>query len=206
MVELDRSSMHAHLVGGGIASFAAAAILIRDGDMLGKNITVYEQLDRFGRALDGSGNPEFGYLVRGGRMFESMYLCTYDLFSTIATLDMRQTVTQEIFEFNEVIKTGSKARLIRDGRRLVAPQFGLAEREILMIERLILAPESALGESRISDHFDAAFFRTNFWFMWATTFAFQTWHSAVELRCLSAAFRAHGARIQSAARHHANGL
>jgi len=182
MVELDRSSMHAHLVGGGIASLAAAAVLIRDGDLLGKNITVYEQLDLLGGALDGSGDPEVGYLVRGGRMFESKYLCTYDLFSAIATLDMRQTVTQEIFEWNEIIKTGSKARLIRGGRRLVAPEFGLAEREILMIERLVLTPESALGDSRICDHFDAAFFRTNFWFMWATTFAFQTWHSAVELR------------------------
>ena len=180
--ELDRSSMHAHLVGGGIASLAAAAILIRDGDMLGKNIIVYEQLDLLGGALDGSGNPEVGYLVRGGRMFESKYLCTYDLFSSIPTLDMRQTVTQEIFEWNEIIKTGSKARLIRNERRLVAPEFGLSEKQILMIERLVLTPESALGDSRISDHFDAAFFSTNFWFMWTTTFAFQTWHSAAELR------------------------
>jgi len=182
MNEFDRSSMHAHLVGGGIASLAAAAVLIRDSDLLGKNITIYEQLDLPGGALDGSGNPEVGYLVRGGRMFEAKYLCTYDLFSSIPTLDMRQTVTQEFFEWNEIIKTGSKARLIRNGRRLIAPEFGLTEKQILMIEGLILTPESALGDSRISDHFDAAFFRTNFWFMWATTFAFQTWHSAAELR------------------------
>ena len=51
MAECDRSSTHAHLVGGGIASLAAAAILIRDGDMLGKNITVYEQLDLLGGVL-----------------------------------------------------------------------------------------------------------------------------------------------------------
>jgi len=182
MAQPDRASTHAHLLGGGIASLAAAAILIRDGDMLGKNITVYEQLDVLGGALDGSGNPDVGYLVRGGRMLEAKYLCTYDLFSSIPTLDMRQTVTQEIFQWNEVMKTGSKARLVRNGRRIVAPEFGLSEKQILMIERLILASESTLGDSRIADHFDAPFFQTNFWFMWATTFAFQPWHSAVELK------------------------
>ena len=52
----------------------------------------------------------------------------------------------------------------------------------LLLERLLLTSEGSLGASRIADHFDAAFFQTNFWFMWATTFAFQPWHSAVELR------------------------
>lgn len=51
-----------------------------------------------------------------------------------------------------------------------------------MIEKLILAPEEKLGDTCISDHFDASFFQTNFWLMWATTFAFQPWHSVVELR------------------------
>lgn len=182
MTRPDISSVHAHLVGGGIASMAAAAVLIRDGDMLGRNITIYEELGVLGGALDGSGNPDSGYLVRGGRMLESKYLCTYDLFASIPTLDRQRTVTQEIFQSNEVIRTDSKARLIRDGRRMVAPEFGLSGTEILMIEKLILTPEGVLADSRISDHFDAAFFKSNFWLMWATTFAFQPWHSAIELK------------------------
>lgn len=98
MTTLEPSSVRAHLIGGGIASLAAAAILIRDSDLLGRNITVCEQLELLGGALDGCGNPQSGYLVRGGRMFEAKYLCTYDLFSPVPTLDMRQTVTQEIFQ------------------------------------------------------------------------------------------------------------
>jgi oleate hydratase len=135
MNQPDPTCARAHLVGGGIGSLAAAAILIRDGDMLGKNITIYEELGAVGGALDGSGSPDTGYLVRGGRMFESKYVCTYDLFSSIPTLDGRQTVTQEIFQWNEVIRTGSKARLVRNGRRLVAPEFGLSESQILMVEK-----------------------------------------------------------------------
>lgn len=115
-------------------------------------------------------------------MIESKYLCTYDLFSSVPTLDGKQTVTQEIFEWNEIIKTGSKSRLVRAGHKIDAPEFGLSEKHILTIEKLAIEPEALLGHSRISDHFDDAFFRTNFWFMWCTTFAFQPWHSAVELK------------------------
>ena len=59
-----------------------------------------------------------------------------------------------------------------------------AEREahILTIERLELEPEGMLGRSSIADQFDASFFETDFWFMWCTTFAFQSWHSAVEFK------------------------
>jgi oleate hydratase len=179
---IDRNTTKVYLVGGGIASMAAAAFMIRDGDVLGRNITILEQLNDVGGSLDGSGSPENGYVLRGGRMLESKYLCTYDLFSSIPTLDESRTVTEEIFAWNETMKTSSKSRLVRDGVRQTAPEFGLSEKHILAIERLALEPEAFLGRSRISDQFDPAFFKTNFWFMWCTTFAFQPWHSSIEFK------------------------
>ena len=77
---VDRSETKAYLVGGGIASLAAAAFLIRDGHVAGHNITIFEELDRLGGSLDGAGSPEQGYVVRGGRMLEGQYRCTYELF------------------------------------------------------------------------------------------------------------------------------
>jgi oleate hydratase len=173
---------HFYLVGGGIASLAAAAFLIRDADVPGCLITVLEALDKPGGSLDGGGSPQEGYVVRGGRMLESKYLCTYDLFDSIPTLDGRTSVTKEIFDWNETIRTSSKARFVRDGRRENAPPYGLAETQLLTLGRLSLEPEALLGDSRISDHFEPAFFETNFWTMWSTTFAFQPWHSAAEFR------------------------
>jgi len=171
-----------HLVGGGIASLAAAAFLIRDGDVPGHDITIHEELDVLGGSLDGSGSPEAGYVLRGGRMLESKYLCTYGLFASIPTLDGSQSVTQEILGWNETMHTSSKSRLFEDGHRRLAPEFGLSERHILTIERLAIEPESMLGRTSIAEQFDEAFFRTNFWLMWCTTFAFQPWHSAVEFK------------------------
>jgi oleate hydratase len=171
-----------YLIGGGIASLAAAAFLIRDADIPGYNIVILEELDRLGGSLDAAGSAQSGYVLRGGRMIESKYLCTFELFSSIPTLDGSKTVTQEIFEWNQIMKTDSKSRLVRRGERIDGPEFGLSENHILNIERLTVEPEELLGRSTIADEFDASFFETNFWLMWCTTFAFQPWHSAVEFR------------------------
>jgi len=177
-----RPDRKAYLVGGGIASLAAAAFLIRDGDVPGCNITVIEESGVLGGNLDGSGNPTDGYVLRGGRMLESKYLCTFDLFASIPTLDGTRTVTQETIAWNETMKTSSEARLVIDGQTLTAPEFGIDEGHILTIERLALTPESMLGKSTIAKQFDPSFFETNFWFIWCTTFAFQPWHGAAEFR------------------------
>lgn len=178
----SRKITRAHLVGGGIASLAAAAILVRDGGILGDHVTIYEELERVGGSLDGAGDPEHGYKLRGGRMIESKDLCMFDLFSSVPSLDGKHTVTQEIAQWNEVMKTRSNARLVRHGHRVAAPRLDLSEKDIRAIEQLVLEPEALLGNDRITDHFEPSFFETSFWLMWCTTFAFQPWHSVAELR------------------------
>jgi oleate hydratase len=171
-----------YLVGGGIASLAAAAFLIRDADIPGGNITILEQFERLGGSLDGGGSPQDGYVIRGERILENNYLCTYDLFSSIPSLSGGKTVTQEILGWNQVIKHSSKSRLVRNGHRIDAPEYGLSEQQILTLERLAAEPEEMLGATSIADRFDPSFFETNFWLMWCTTFSFQPWHSAAEFK------------------------
>lgn len=175
----------AYLVGGGIGSLAAAAFLIRDGQMPGENITILEELSRVGGSLDGAGNPASGYSLRGGRMFTTdNYECTWGLFGSIPSLDQPgQSVLAETIAFNEKHHSHSRARLI-DRQRAIVPvkSMGFAMRDRLELLKLCQAPESALGASAITAWLSPAFFRTGFWAMWATTFAFQPWHSAVEFR------------------------
>jgi oleate hydratase len=63
----------------------------------------------------------------------------------------------------------------------------------------MVTPESSLGSTRIEDHFAKSFFRTNFWFMWCTTFAFEPWHSAVEFRRYALRFLQEFPRINTLA-------
>jgi oleate hydratase len=58
----------AYLIGGGIGSLAADAFLIRDGGMPGANIHIMEAGAVMGGSLDGAGDAERGYTMRGGRM------------------------------------------------------------------------------------------------------------------------------------------
>ena len=72
---------HAYIVGSGIAGLCAAFFLIRDGHMPAENITLLEAMMIDGGALDGAGNAEEGYLVRGGREMDMTYQNFWDVFS-----------------------------------------------------------------------------------------------------------------------------
>ena len=104
------------------------------------------------------------------------------------------------------MKHSSKSRLVCDGRRIDSPEYGLSEQQILTLERLATEPEANLGAARVRDEFDASFFETNFWLMWATTFSFQPWHSAAEFKRYLRAFCAHHCGLQSSSWRHADGV
>ena len=175
----------AYLIGGGIGSLAAAAFLIRDGGMDGHDISIFESLPLLGGALDGSGDATHGYSMRGGRMLTSdNYECTWELFKSIPSLKSPgHSVFEETMEFNERHASNAQARLV-DSRRSRVPvvSMGFSMQDRLELLKLSQADEASLGASCITDHLSPAFFETEFWFMWATTFAFQPWHSAVEFR------------------------
>lgn len=178
-------SRKGYLIGGGIASLSAAVFMIRDGRMDGNDIHIFEESDKIGGALDGSGNSKDGYVIRGGRMFDyEQYKTLFNLLSEIPSVaNPKITVTEEIYTFNEKIQTHANARLIdKNGNIADVSTMGFNEGDRLSLVRLLAEPESFLGKSRIDQIFSFHFFKTNFWYMWATMFAFQPWHSAVEFR------------------------
>jgi oleate hydratase len=175
----------AHLIGGGIGSLAAAAFMIRDGGVPGPNITIYEALDVLGGSLDAAGNACSGYHLRGGRMLTTdNYECTWGLFKSIPSLtNPAKTVFDETVEFNRVIKAHSQARLVDANRAIPdVTSMGFSMTDRIELLELMLAGEDKLGADRITDWLSPEFFKTKFWFMWSTTFAFQPWHSAIEFK------------------------
>jgi oleate hydratase len=192
----------AYLVGGGIGSLAAAAFLIRDGGVPGENISIFEQGPLLGGSLDAAGLPALGYSMRGGRMLTTdNYECTWDLFRTIPSLtDPARSVFDETVEFNEKYRAHSLARLV-DSRRAKVPvkSMGFSMRDRMELLALSSADEDALGASRITDWLSPSFFETEFWSMWATTFAFLPWHSAVELKRYLHRFMLEFSRIETLA-------
>lgn len=182
---VDVENKNAYLVGAGLASLAAATFLIRDGHMPASNIHIFEELGITGGSMDGSGNAETGYVIRGGRMFdEEAYACTFGLMESIPSLtDPKVTILDEFNAFNKKIHTSSKARLIdNNGNILDVSSLGFNREDRLALIDIMLKPEEMLGTKTITECFPKSFFETNFWFMWTTTFAFEPWHSAVEFK------------------------
>ncbi|MGA5638896.1 oleate hydratase [Streptomyces cinereoruber] len=172
-----------HLVGGGIASLAAAAFLVRDAGVPGENVRILEQRP----AADGARAPtrEGGHVTRYDPMLEDEHcVCLWNLLETIPTPDdPAVSVRQEIRAFNAERPTHARARLVNGDRTIAdASELGLDARDRVDLTRLLALPERLIGTRRVDDFFRPHFFTTHFWCMWSTTFAFQAWHSAVELK------------------------
>lgn len=173
-----------HLVGGGIAALATATFLIEDAGVAADQIHVLEQAHVTGGSLDGSGSVDAGYLIRGGRMFEERMPNLWNLLDRIPSLEEpTKSVRQETLDFNRVLVSDARCRLVRRGMQKVdVSSYGFDLRDRLDLTKLVLSAENVLGERTIADFFSPHFFETPFWYLWQTTFAFQSWSSLVEMR------------------------
>lgn len=175
---------NAYLIGGGIGSLSAAAFLIRDAHMPGKNIYIMEQLDVTGGSMDGAGSAESGYAARGGREIEAHFECFMDLFGSIPSLkDPSISVLDEFRELNLEEPIESHCRIVsHQGQKEDFSSLGLSKENAMELARLHMLTEEKLGDTTIAQYFSSSFFETNFWFFWATMFAFEKWHSVVEVK------------------------
>lgn len=117
-------------------------------------------------------------------MFEAQFRCTYDLLSSIPSIDdPAKSVTQDTFDAHDEFPWDDASRPIDEhGKITDAHAMGFSERDRLELVRCLATPERPLGGKRITDCFSEGFFTTNFWYMWCTTFAFEPWRSAIEFR------------------------
>lgn len=178
-------NIKAYCIGSGIGSLAAAAFMIRDGRMNGSQITIFDKLPTHGGSTDGQRLEDGSYSLRGGRMLTTdHYESFWGLYEDIPSMtDPKKSVKQELIDFNKIYVANAKSRLINKHRHKVdVEKMGFNFHNRMELLRLTNASEEKLGTSKISDWLSDEFFETNFWYMWQTTFAFQTWHSAVEFK------------------------
>lgn len=186
LIRRRASATDVYIIGGGIGALAASVYLIRDAHVPGKNIHILETLPVAGGSLDGAGDARRGYMIRGGRMLNiPTYECFQDMISAVPSIEFDDIdMEREFLNFNDEFKTHSRARLVNaDGSKVDVTRMGFSTSDRLEMEKLILVDsEKSLGAKRIDEVFSKHFFETNFWLMWQTTFAFQPWSSAAELR------------------------
>ncbi len=175
----------AYLVGAGLASLAAAVFLVRDGQMKGERIHIFEELSLAGGSMDGIWTEQKGYIIRGGREMEPHFETLWDLFRSIPSLQTEgASVLDEFYWLNKKDPSYSKTRIIeKRGQRVPTDgQLTLTQKAIQELIELALTPEEQLQDKKINEVFGKEFMSSNFWLYWSTMFAFEPWASAVEMR------------------------
>jgi oleate hydratase len=194
-VVTDRTQIY--IVGGGIAGLSAAVFAIRDGGIAGENIHILEELEVLGGALDARWDGNKRYSMRGARLInEKAYQCYFDMLSAIPCLAEQdemekgkylhrpgRSVKDEIFEFNKTHKLNTVTRLVgKEGARIDHTKLGLTHLDRIGLIALIAVPEKAIEGKRMDEYFRSSFFRTNFWYLFASMFGFEPWHSLIECK------------------------
>lgn len=180
---VDRKS--AYLVGAGLASLAAACFLIRDGQMKGRHIHILEEKKIPGGSCDGIKDPAHGYIMRGGREMENHFECLWDLFRSIPSLEMEDaSVLDEFYWLSKEDPNYSLCRAtVNRGEDVnTENKFTLSDKASMQIIKLFMTPDENLYDKTIDEVFDNEFYQSNFWLYWQTMFAFETWHSALEMK------------------------
>ena len=164
----------AYIVGAGLAGLAAAVFLIRDGQMEGKRITIFEELPVSGGSMDAILKPERGYVMLGGREMEEHFETLWDLFRSIPAQETPgASILDEYAWENQNDPSFSYARIIENKGQRVSDdgQLTLSQKAIREILDLALTEEKDLQDKKINEVFTEEFFKSNFWLYWATMFA-----------------------------------
>ncbi|MEV0098027.1 oleate hydratase, partial [Nocardia sp. NPDC050789] len=175
----------AWFVGSGLASLSGAAFLIRDGRMPGDKITILEELKVPGGALDGIKEPKKGFVIRGGREMENHFECLWDLFRSIPSIEVEDaSVLDEFYWLNKDDPNFSleRATVNRGQSAQTKNLFTLNDKAQKDVTKIFLATREEMEGKRINEVFSKDFFESNFWMYWRTMFAFEDWHSALEMK------------------------
>ncbi|MCU4652655.1 oleate hydratase [Roseibacterium sp. SDUM158016] len=170
-------------VGGGIASLAGAALLLRDHGVRGTDIVILEASPQIGGSLDATPYANDLYLMRGARMFEAHYVCMLDLLGAIPSPDgSGNSLRDDLIAFNEEHRVPYAFDQLVDGRILGRHSGGLRSGQLAAFLRMMVAPEGRLDGLKISQCLPRSYFDSEHWLAASTVFAFQPWHSAAEFR------------------------
>ncbi|MHC8519202.1 oleate hydratase [Weissella confusa] len=180
----DADKKSAHIVGGGLAGLATAVFLVRDAQVPGTQIHIYEELPIPGGSLDGDNRPNVGFVIRGGREMENHFETMWDMYRSIPSLEIEgASYLDEFYWLDQDDPNSSNTRLIyKRGQRVPTDGKYELDDKAMELVKLVMTPESKLGRQTLEDFFTPDFFESNFWSYWATMFAFEKWHSAVEMR------------------------
>ena len=175
----------AYIIGSGLAALTAACYLVRDGQMKGEHVHILEKDSIPGGACDGYKFENVGYVMRGGREMDNHFEVMWDLFRSIPSIETEGvSVLDEYYWLNKEDPNYSlcRATVDRGQDAHTDGKFDISDKGAMEIMKLFFTPNEDLQDKKITDFFDDEVLNSNFWLYWRTMFAFENWHSALEMK------------------------
>ena len=183
---VDRKS--AYIVGSGLAALSAACFLVRDGQMKGEHIHILEKGTHPRRRLRRlSTTRRLGYVMRGGREMDNHF-----------EVHVGPVPLHSVHRDRGRERAGRVLLAEQEGPQLLAcavppstagedahtdGKFALSDKAAMEIMQAVLhAGRGAVRQDASPTVFDDEVLNSNFWLYWRTMFAFENWHSALEMK------------------------
>ena len=179
----DWGNKQIYIIGGGIASLAAAAYLVRDCNFKGENIHIIESGDKVGGEFACVGSAESGFISRGAVLWPDSSENFFELMKSVPSVEAPQrSAAEEIYNFRQGHPVNAKARLVSGGVIADLSSLELDADDRTALLKLLFADEKSLSDLRIDQWFGEHFFTTDFWYLWESTFRIRRWDSLAEFR------------------------
>ena len=174
----------AYIVGTGIAGLSTAGFLIKDAKMDPSKIVFLEKDSIAGGALDGKLLSDLGYVARGGRETGHHFEVLWDLLSVIPSReDPDMSILDDLYYTNLDDPNFSNCRVTKNrGERYDNGKFNLSRDVVKEILHLVMTPDEKLEGVSVEEVFSDEFLESDFWTYYRTMFAFENWHSVLELK------------------------
>ena len=109
----------------------------------------------------------------------------WDLFRSIPSIETEGvSVLDDYYWLNKADPNSSlcRATMNRGEDAHTDGKFDISDKGAMEIMKLFFTPNEELQNKRITDVFDDEVLNSNFWLYWRTMFAFENWHSALEMK------------------------
>jgi oleate hydratase len=170
----DAQKTQAWLIGGGIASLAAAVHLIKRAEVPANHIHILDVHDSSGGAMHISGDSAKGYVINAGAQPYLHEDCVEELRSMLPNLQgpikLPKRLAGENMQRSETHQGNFLAvKLMREQQTESCIHWlhvGIKHR--LSLVKLIMENEETIGSKSICDIFQDSLFQTEFWLLWST--------------------------------------
>jgi oleate hydratase len=170
--------VQAWLIGGGVASLAAAVHLVKQAKVPPHQVHILDTHHGPGGALKTSGNSRDGYILHTGTQPYLHGECVKDLLTMIPSPENPAKTSWEAIKEHEWHTrpiNKARTRVIRKSgegpRKIDMHQLRIGAKLRMDLIKFLLSGESSFESMKISEIFDETFFDSELWTLWSTTLA-----------------------------------